>query len=70
MKRASRVNGTAARLNIITVTLIDVGSYGALNRGRKGMGKRTAIQEAATTVRIFHRFLILCFRKAVMLDSK
>ena len=59
MKSAKKVKGIDAMPAIIKVTRMDVGSYGALNNGRKGIGNNTQIQRNATTVSNFHLFLIL-----------
>ena len=68
MNRAKNVKGMDAMLAIINVTWIDVGSYGALKSGRKGIGNKTHTQRPLTNASTFHLFLILCFRNDIELD--
>jgi hypothetical protein len=52
-----------ATADIIMVTWIETGSYGALNIGRKGIGNRAHNQRPPTTHNSFHLFLALSFSK-------
>jgi hypothetical protein len=56
MNKASRVKGIAAIDTIMIATLIEVGSYDELNRGRNGMGNSAKIQIIPITVKSFHLF--------------
>src|SRR5438093_7212116 len=62
MNNANSVNGMDAIADIMMVTWMEVGSYGALNNGRKGMGKRAHSQRPLTTHNNFHLLLALSFR--------
>ena len=65
INKANNVKGIDAIAAIIIVTRIDVGSYGALMSGRKGIGNSTHSQRPTTIASSFHLFLILCFRNDV-----
>ncbi|HKZ61354.1 MAG TPA: hypothetical protein VJZ68_02905, partial [Nitrososphaera sp.] len=51
-------------------TRIDVGSYGALKSGRKGIGKRTQTHNPATIDSTFHLFRNLCSKNDPTEDSR
>jgi len=55
---------------MISVTRIDVGSYGALKSGRKGIGNRTQTHMPATSDSSFHLFRILCSKNDVTADTR
>jgi len=55
---------------MISETRIDVGSYGALKSGRKGIGNRTQTHKPTTIDSIFHLFLILCSKNDVTADTR
>jgi hypothetical protein len=57
-----------AMLIMIRETRIDVGSYGALKKGRNGIGNRTHTHKPATIDSIFHLFLILCLKNDIAAD--
>jgi len=63
MNNASSVNGMDATADIIMITWTETGSYGALNNGRKGIGKRAHNQRPPTTHSSFHLFLALSLSK-------
>lgn len=68
MNNARRVKGMDAMVRMISETRIDVGSYGALKRGRNGIGNRTHNHKPATIDSSFHLFLILCLKNDIAGD--
>jgi hypothetical protein len=58
MNNARSVKGIDAMPTMISEIRIDVGSYGALKSGRKGIGNRAQTHRLATIATIFHLFLI------------
>jgi hypothetical protein len=70
MNNARRVKGMDAIPTMISVTRINVRSYGALKSGRKGIGKSIQIHMPATIDNSFHLFRILCSKNDPIEDSR
>ena len=62
MNKPRSVKGIDDTATMIIVRRIDVGSYEALNKGKKGIGNKTHIHRLDTITNSFHLFLTRCFR--------